>query len=305
MVVVMLARVDIKTGFACNNRCLFCVQGDKRERHADRTTDELRAILQEAREAADGVVFTGGEVTLRPDLFDLVDWARTLGFSVIQIQTNGRRLAYMDYVAGLIRAGATEFSPAVHGPDAAVHDALTQAPGSFRQTVQGIRNVTRLGRPVLINSVITRANFRLLPEMAALFVELGVAQFQFAFVHALGSAGEHFEEVVPRLSEVRPYALAGLERGIDAGVRCMTEAIPLCFLPGLQHCAAEWLIPRTRIYDVSHVVDDYTDYRLTEGKAKGEPCGRCALDDVCEGPWKEYPERFGWGEFEPIAREGI
>jgi MoaA/NifB/PqqE/SkfB family radical SAM enzyme len=296
-----LRRIDVKAGFSCNNRCRFCVQGDKRFQHPDRSTEEVKALLAEGRKDADELVFTGGEVTIRPDMAELVAHARELGYRVIQIQTNGRMLSYLPFVKQLVAAGATEFSPALHGPNAAIHDALTRAPHSFRQTVKGVRNVKELGKPVIINSVITRANYQHLPEMAELFVALGVDQFQLAFVHALGSAGADFDQVVPRLSEVRPFVHRALAIGVRAGVRCMTEAIPLCFLGGIEHLAAEWIIPRTKIFDAGRIVDDYTEFRLAEGKAKGEVCRRCVHEPRCEGPWREYPEHFGWDEIEPVT----
>ena len=296
----MSSRVDLKTGFGCNNRCRFCVQGDKRARYAGKSTEELLALLEEARADADEIVFTGGEVTVRPDLAQLVAAAKRLGFRTIQIQTNGRMLSYMKFAKKLVAAGATEFAPALHGPDAALHDFLTTAPGSFQQTVRGIHNVKKLGRPVITNTVITRANAHRLPEVATMLVGLGVDQFQLAFVHPLGTASERFDEIVPRLSEVQPFVLEALAIGQAAGVRCMTEAIPLCFLPGYVPFAAEWVIPRTRIFDATWTIEDYTEYRVREGKAKGPPCASCALNAPCEGPWREYPARFGWAEFVPI-----
>ena len=81
----------------------------------------------------------------------------------------------------------------------------------------------------------------------------------------------------------------------------MTEAIPLCFLRGYEEHAAEWIIPRTKIVDADRVVDDYTRFRLDEGKLRGPPCQVCARASVCEGPWREYPAAFGWGEFQPVG----
>ena len=28
-----------------------------------------------------------------------------------------------------------------------------------------------------------------------------------------------------------------------------------------------------------------------------EVCHGCRYERECEGPWREYPEHFGWGEF--------
>jgi MoaA/NifB/PqqE/SkfB family radical SAM enzyme len=300
----MTQRVDLKLGFSCNNRCTFCVQGDKRDQHPDRSTAELLALLEEARTHADQIVFTGGEVTIRQDLEELVAHARDLGFTVIQLQTNGRMLAVERRLDALIVAGVTEFSPAVHGHDATTHDGQTRAPGSFRQTVKGIRNVKARGFPVLTNTVITQQNYRHLPDIARLLVGLHVDQFQLAMVHPLGTAGRDFEAVVPAFRDLVPFVCEALRVGRAANVTAMTEAIPLCFLPGLEQHAAESRIPETRIVDAEQVIEDYTTARQVEGKAKGEPCQQCARNAECEGPWREYPEHYGWAGFVPLGVGG-
>jgi MoaA/NifB/PqqE/SkfB family radical SAM enzyme len=294
-------RIDLKLGFSCNNRCRFCVQGDKRSRLPDLTTAEAAARLAEARAHAEDLVFTGGEVTLRRDLPDLVAEARRLGFRRIQIQTNGRALAYRDTVARLVAAGATEFSPALHGHTAALHDYLTRAPGAFEQTVAGIRNLRRAGQTIITNSVITASSYRHLPELAELLIRLGVDQYQLAFVHPVGEVAQAFDAVVPRLTLVAAYAARALDLGAAAGVPAYTEAIPACILPGREAHLAEAIIPDTRVYDAQLVLESYTTYRLTEGKAKGPRCPECRWFATCEGPWREYPERFGWEELVPVT----
>jgi len=295
----MTNRLDLKFGFDCNNRCVFCVQGDKRLHEGPKTTAELDALLRERRAQCDGVVFTGGEVTLRKDLLPMVDLAHKLGYRSIQIQTNGRMLSYQPYVDALIKAGATEFAPAIHGAQAETHDALTGAKGAFEQTCKGIQNVRRRGGFVIMNSVIVQQNYQQLPDTARLFVKLGVQQFQFAFVHALGSAEKNFPEVVPRYGELLPYLHEALRIGEEAGCRVMTEAVPFCLMNGMERFVAERIMPHTQIVDGHREIPSYEDYRWAEGKLRGPPCEACTWNQRCEGPWREYPQRFGWEEFTP------
>ncbi|MFZ5477990.1 MAG: radical SAM protein [Myxococcota bacterium] len=292
-------RLDLKTGFSCNNRCAFCVQGDRRARDPDRDTATLKRLLDEGRAHADEVVLTGGECTIRPDILALVRHARAAGYRVVQIQTNGRRLSQAAFCDALLAAGATEVSPALHGALAETHDAQTGAPGSFRQTVQGIRNVVARGGRVITNSVVTRRNLRELPRLGELLVGLGVAQYQLAMVHPLGSAQARFDEVVPPLHEAAPWVKSGLRPGIAAGIPVMAEAMPACLMVGFEAQIAEAHIPETRIEDVGRVVPDYRAARVGEGKAKGPPCEACTWSPACEGPWREYPERHGWEGFVP------
>jgi len=296
----MMQRIDLKTGFGCNNNCLFCAQGHKKK-FGDKTTAALKGYLsQAAQEGYKAVVFTGGEPTIRPDILELVAFAKALGFTSIQMQSNGRRFADLDFCKAMIAAGANEFSPALHGANARIHDFLTRSPGAFAQTTRGIRNLKKLGQTVFTNTVITKTNYCSLPQLAKLLVRLKVDQFQLAFVHAVGSAADHFEEVVPRKLLVVPYVKQALTIGLNAGFRVMTEAIPYCLMAGYEAYVAEAHIPDTKVFDLDFVVENFTETRRLYGKLKDQRCRRCRYDSQCEGPWKEYPEHFGWTEFQPV-----
>lgn len=300
-----MQRVDVKLGFQCNNHCRFCVQGNKREIYPDKTTAELKKILREARKKHQGVVFTGGEPTIRKDLPELVRFAKNLGFKIIQIQTNGRMFAYKKYCQELIKQGANEFALALHGHNPELQDKLTTSPGSFIQTTTGIRNLKSLGQRVLTNTVITKPNYEYLPQIAKLLVNLKVNQFQFAFMHInrlILEDPKWIDEIVPRKSKAIPYVKKGLQIGIDAGVGVMTEAIPYCFMQGYEDYIAEKVIPDGAVYDATWSIQDYGKYRKTKGKAKGPNCSKCKYFKICEGPWKEYPQIFGWDEFKPVKK---
>jgi MoaA/NifB/PqqE/SkfB family radical SAM enzyme len=295
-----MKRADIKVGFSCNNICKFCVQGDKRKKYGDKTIDEIKNNIIEAKKTCNSIVLTGGEPTMRKDIFEIVSFGKKVGFEEIQIQTNGRMFAYLDFCKKLIAAGATEFSPALHGHIPELHDYLTGATSSYRQVVCGIKNLKSLNQLVITNTVITKSNYVHLPQIAKLLSALKVDQFQFAFVHALGSALQKFDSVVPRKTLVEPYVKAALDVGIKNGISVMTEAIPYCFMRGYEKYVAERMIPDTEIYDYKVIVNDFTKARKDEGKVRGKICESCKKNNICEGPWREYPEKYGWGEFSPI-----
>ena len=293
-----MKKVDIKVGFLCNNRCKFCVQGNKREKIPSKSLEKIKRELVEGRETAEEVVFTGGEPALRlEELIIMIRHAKRLKYRIIQIQSNGRLFAYMDFCRSLIDAGANEFSPAIHGSNEKIHDFLTASSGSFKQTVQGIRNLRNLDQVIITNTVITTCNYRFLPKIASLLVDLEVDQFQFTFPHILGSAYINKNWLIPKKSEIIKYVKQGLDIGIKAGKKVMTEAIPYCFMQGYENYVAERIIPETKVFDADFVVDEYSKYRRKKGKIKGANCKKCNYYKICEGPWKEYPEVFGWHEF--------
>ncbi|MCK4539533.1 radical SAM protein [Candidatus Parcubacteria bacterium] len=296
-----MKRADIKLGFFCNNICKFCVQGDKRKKFGNKDIEQIKENIIQAKKTCNGVVFTGGEPTIRKDIIEIISFAKKSGFKVIQIQTNGRMFVYKSFCKELISAGVTEFSPALHGHTPSLHDYLTGAKGSFDQTVGGIKNLKDLNQLVITNTVITKSNYRHLPQIAQLLMNLKVDQYQFAFVHALGSAMKNFDSVVPRKSLVEPYVKSALDVGINCGMSVMTEAIPYCFMKGYEEYVAENIIPDTKIYDYEIVIDDFTKERISKGKSKGSVCSGCIKNNVCEGPWREYSDKYGWAEFKAIT----
>lgn len=296
-----ISRVDIKIGFRCNNHCKFCIQGNKRDIIPVKPEEEIQENLKQSfHQGVREVVFTGGEPTLHPNLLNLIRFTEGLGYKQIQIQTNGRLFAYLNFCKEVIAAGANEFGVSLHGHLAKTHDFLTSVPGSFNQVIQGIKNLKSLNQKIITNTVITTKNYKYLPEIAKLLIRLRVDQFQFAFIHIGGTVWENQSWIIPRKKDVIPYVKKGLEIGIKAGKKVMVEAIPPCLMEGYESYVSDVYIPRIRSYDAGYVIKDHTKYRLDEGKIKHPNCRKCCYFNTCEGPWREYPEIFGWDEFKPV-----
>lgn len=299
---IMYKRADVKVWFACNNHCTFCVQWDKRYRFKPRTLEEIKEILlKEYNEWAKYVVFTWWEPTVHPNLVEAVAYAKEIGYKQIQIQSNGTNFDKLDYVKKLIHAGVTEFSPSIHGFHKKTHDNQVCTAWAWERVVKGLINLRNLNQIVVINSVITQENYKEIPELAALLIKLKVTQFQFAFVHILWSADKNKETVVPRKWDVIPYVHKALDLAKKAGIPAYTEAIPYCLMQWYEWAIAENIMPETTVHDAEYTIDSYADYRWSEWKAKREECKKCKKYRFCEWPWKEYPEMYGWDEFEPIV----
>lgn len=298
-----MKKLDFKIGYRCNNMCRFCAQGDKRDRLSELGGDEVMSLLKGYSSEYREIVFTGGEPTLGADIVKWVAAARGFGFSAIQIQSNGRAFSSMRFCREMAEAGATQFALALHGHNEACHDYLTRAPGSFLQTTRGILNLLRLGLDVVVNVVVTRSNFRNLPQVATLLTGLGIRNFQFAFVHPVGAARTGFRAVVPRKTLAAPYMKEGLNIGRLRGAVAYTEGVPYCFMRGFEDCVVEIKIPDAKIHERTKIIENFTEVRINEAKSRGPQCPECAFYCVCEGPWAEYPANYGWDEFVPRSDE--
>jgi MoaA/NifB/PqqE/SkfB family radical SAM enzyme len=300
-----MKRIDIKTGFICNNNCIFCVQANNKCT-GNRSFEEIKKDLIEAKKRCDSVTFTGGEVTIRDDFLRLVYLAKKIDYKYIQIQSNGRMFYSFDFCKNTIIAGANEFALAIHGYCSRQHDYLTNSKGSFNQVTTGIKNLRKLGAKVIMNCVVVKDNYKDLEKIAKLFVKLDIQQFQFAFVHAMGNAWLNYEKVVPKMSDVMPYIKKGLDIGIKAKINVMTEAIPFCMMQGYEDYIAEKIIPETEIRGKKwQNTNDFTTQRKISCKIKFPQCKECKYDNMCEGPWRDYPEKMGTKEFIAVKKNNL
>lgn len=299
--------VDIKVGFDCNNDCLHCVTADKRRfgrLTATRIKEEI-AFYKDHPEAT--LVITGGEPTIRQELAEVIHYARGLGFTRIEIQTNARRLANERLARSLAEAGLTSALVALHAPVAEVHDRITQRAGGFAETTAGMHNLISNRVEVRTNIVISRLNLShletMVPFLSGEFPEIKLAQL--TFPHPNGSAYTNFDQVVPRLTEAADAVITTLRKGLRQGIWFLVEAIPPCLLPSFEKHNMDLRHLQVAGSDFGSGVPEgrVPDYReaLQAEKRRGEQCDRCSLVTICDGIWKEYAEKFGTEELSSVS----
>ena len=82
----------------CNLRCNYCFMNAGASGVVyEPTLDQIRQLMQQARDekpmGSKAIQITGGEPTVREDLFEIIRTAKELGFSHVQVNTNGIKLA--------------------------------------------------------------------------------------------------------------------------------------------------------------------------------------------------------------------
>ena len=163
--------VQLDLTYRCNERCVHCYLDH--DDHGEMTMPEIMSLLDQL--AAAGVFFlilSGGEIFLRKDLFEIVEHARKLMFSV-KLKTNAVmiREAKAKRIAAL---GVAMVQISVYSHRAQVHDAITKLPGSFRRTIEGARLLKSQGVRVSFANVLMKHNVEDYPEVEALAADLGV-----------------------------------------------------------------------------------------------------------------------------------
>jgi radical SAM protein with 4Fe4S-binding SPASM domain len=163
--------VQFDLTYRCNERCVHCYLDH--DDHGEMTTAEVKSVLDQL--AAAGtlfLIFSGGELLLRKDLFELLAYARELGFD-IKLKTNAILLGERE--ADRIRElGVRSVQVSIYSHRPEVHDGITKVPGSLHRSLAGIRFLKARGLHVLIANVLMTQNAGDYPHVRALAAELGV-----------------------------------------------------------------------------------------------------------------------------------
>lgn len=167
--VPLSAHLDLT--YRCNERCVHCYLDH--DDHGEMTTGEIKHLLREMAEA--GVfflTFSGGEIFLRKDLFEILECARELTFC-IKLKTNAMLIRERE-AARIRELGVESIQISIYSHRPEVHDAITKIPGSLRRSVNAIRFLKSQGLKVVIANVLMTENMHDYHDVRALSDELGV-----------------------------------------------------------------------------------------------------------------------------------
>ena len=246
------------------------------------------------------LVFIRGEVTLRADLPALIGHARALGYRVIQLQTDGRRLSYRRYARALARSGLTHVEVSLYAGDAATHDALARVPGAFAQAWSGLSHAVAEGLAVQAQVPLARPALASLAALPSALADAGVGRLQLSMPRPIlgpdGSCSPHVPTLTEALLTLREVSDAADER---LTVEC--EGLPLCVLGSAGSCASDYAPTRAQvvIMDLHRTVRSLSELRPTY-RPWAPACDTCAARAHCPTTWGAWLSVHGDHELRPL-----
>ncbi len=141
----------------CNLNCVHCYARSEAIKYQNELTHEegLSLIDQLADFKVPVILFSGGEPLLRPDFFELANYAASKGIRPT-ISTNGTRIDE-DVAKRLKDMGVGYVGISLDGCET-THDKFRGKPGAFQMALRGIRNCVATGQKVGLRFTITRDN---------------------------------------------------------------------------------------------------------------------------------------------------
>ncbi|OZM71664.1 mycofactocin radical SAM maturase [Amycolatopsis antarctica] len=292
--------------YACNLACEHCLSSSGRRDPDELSTGEIKAVIDELqRMQVFYVNVGGGEPTVRPDFWELLDYAVAHDVG-IKFSTNGvkitperaRRLAATDYV---------DVQISLDGATREVNDAV-RGPGSYDMAMTALRNLADAGmKDFKISVVMTRHNIAQLDEFKRIADDFG-AQLRITRLRPSGRGADVWDELHPTpTQQIELYEwLVAHGDGILTGDSFFhLNALGSEPLPGLNLCGAGRVVclidPVGDVYACPFAIHDvfkagnvrpsgfgtvWRDSALFNDLRKpqtGGICNSCPAYDSCQG----------------------
>lgn len=296
----------------CNNRCVFCVSG-QRTGLGEAGPLAVEPILERVTEAFESghrkLTLLGGEPTLQPGFMQVVRHAVELGFEEIVIFTNGVKTARASLIEEILETGGNfTWRISIQGATEEAHVSTTKRPNSFKRILRSIEHLKARDERLTINMCVVQSNFASVPAFVDLVENSGAVQLHLDMMRPLDAGDrspEEMREMLPRLSDLRaPFAkmIAGFEArmpGFDVNV----GNLPFCIAPEL----APWIHHDGNFTETIAIDGDdrlskpWNKYLVKRrDKIKPERCRECLFDDACSGVFETYAQFYGTDELQPI-----
>jgi len=205
---------DLSLTGKCNLHCAYCFYADEMVGRHDLPLEQWLTFFDELKGlAVRNLTLSGGEVFMRPELWDLIDGV-VEGRMRYGILTNGtliteKTLAQFQEKDRRRRLNSIQVS--IDGSCPAVHDASRGA-GSFEKAVRGLRLLKEAGYPVTVRTTVNRNNVDDLDNIARLLLEdIGIPRFSTNDAMPMGTGCARQETIVLTPAQ-RPVAMRTLVR---------------------------------------------------------------------------------------------
>jgi mycofactocin biosynthetic radical S-adenosylmethionine protein MftC len=187
--------------YACNLACVHCLSSSGRRDPRELTTAEAKGVIDELqRMQVFYVNIGGGEPTVRPDFWELLDYAVTHDVGV-KFSTNGIKLD-AERAAQLAATDYVDVQISLDGATAEVNDHV-RGPGSYVTAIRALENLTAAGfvKPK-ISVVITRQNVDQLDAFAEIADRFD-AQLRITRLRPSGRGADVWDELHPTPAQQR------------------------------------------------------------------------------------------------------
>jgi MoaA/NifB/PqqE/SkfB family radical SAM enzyme len=225
-------RARLDTGPFCNYDCEFCYYRDILDIKASWETVKQR-IDYLHKYGITEIDCSGGESSVSPDWFKILDYCTEKGFKSISCLSHGGKFSNMEFLQESVNRGLKEILFSLHGATEETHDKITGRKGSFVRILKGIENAQKLNLIVRTNATIYYQNYhQLKDEYAKLINRIKPVETNFITLNYWGEFHNfNFKNVSYK------DMTDGIKSCIDQlqdGIRINVRYVPFCYMKGYE-----------------------------------------------------------------------
>lgn len=284
----------------CNHLCGFCSNPSTPYVH---TFESMKTLVDDlvAREYF-GVILTGGEPTLHPELPRIARYASDVGLHVRMI-TNGSRLANPEFAREMAEAGLKLVHISVYSVRPEVEARLRGVADTLESAFAAAANAHRFGIEVNVNCVINKLNADHLDETIAYWMKEHPYIRHFVWNNldpSMGRAETNQAQFTPRLAEFEVSLDRAMRLLHRSGRTFRVEKVPLCYMTDFAWASTETRKIVKGEERVVHFLDDKQTVRQTLwGHAYAPACDGCSLREICGGLF-DRGDAYDIAELSPV-----
>lgn len=169
---------------ACNLKCKHCMLDSGKKVPHELTTEEGKRLINDAAKlGAVKFAFTGGEPLMRPDIFELIDYAQSTDVQVC-MATNGT-LMDDEMARRLSETGLYSFGMSIDGVGKK-HDDFRGQEGTFDLAMRGFEAARRAGLRFQFHTTVGKYNIDDMPQLVDLADELEIYRIYLVHLVTIG-----------------------------------------------------------------------------------------------------------------------
>jgi MoaA/NifB/PqqE/SkfB family radical SAM enzyme len=268
----------------CNHFCGFCSNPTTPYVH---TFETMKVLVDDLKSRGYfGVILTGGEPSLHPELPRIARYASDQGLHVRMI-TNGWRLADDDFARDMAEAGLKLVHVSVYSVKPEVEERLRGLPGTLDKAFAAIDNAHKYGIEVNVNCVINKLNADHLDHNIRHFIERHGHVRHFVWNNldpSMGRAEVNQAEFTPRLADFEVSLHRAMRLLHASGRTFRVEKVPLCYMTDFAWASTETRKIVKGEERIVHFLDAKQTVRQTDWEHIYAPsCDACSLRTICGG----------------------
>ncbi len=271
-------------GRRCNLRCVHCYAQSKDIEYEDElTTEQGKELIDDLAEFGSPVIlFSGGEPTMRKDLPELAEYAKSKGMRAV-ISTNGT-LIDEKMAKVLKKIGLSYVGISLDGVRE-TNDKFRGVPGAFDAAIDGLRNCMKEDIKVGLRFTINKKNVVDIPAIFDIIEEEGIPRV--CFYH-LVYAGRGTKLVEDDLTHEESRKV--LDLIMDRTKALHDKGMPVEVLTVDNHCDGPYVYLRLLKEDPERAKEVYDLLMMNQGNSTGIGIGCVSWDGSVHADqfWRHY-----------------